>query len=164
MFHCSHLSIRLLLCVSGEKWNWTEKESNIILLYTSPFTHPADSWVFRIPFFQPKSSAPLTMYWSRLQLPGTNALFLFIMLSLSVLSTLKTFLFKKHTFLQSHCPVYIYIQICVCMHGCACMCAYVCVCVCVCVRACVCLCLRVHWILFVVIIFMFKQIKECESA
>ena len=83
------------------------------------FPHPSPD--LQIPAVHVVSSRSFT----RLRLPGTNFLFLSVILPLPVLSNLlwKVFSFQK-TFLQSHCPE---VCVCVCAHVCVCACVYVCV-------------------------------------
>ena len=83
--------------------------------------------------YHPSEQSPVVSALSltRLQLSGTNSLFLSAVLPLSALLNLpwKPFSFWK-PFLQSHCPdcpntrlVCVYIYICVCVCECACVCA-----------------------------------------
>ena len=96
-----------------------------------------------------KSPVVISLSLSRLELSGTNSLFLFVSSLLSV----------QQPFLQSHCPdVCLCVCVCVCVRArmsacvracvraCArlCMCVCVGVCVCVCVSVCVCVCVYVH--------------------
>ena len=109
---------------------------------------------------------PNKVPWSVLfLLPGSSYLepTVFVRRSTSVSSfkpSLKTALFKKKTFLHSHCPEMRLVCVCVCV--CVCvytyMCMHMCVCVCVCARTCVGLCVfMLHALNFDNIYFMCKH-------
>ena len=114
--------------------------------------HPS---VYRIPSFCSQSVFS-AISLPRLQLAGTNSLFLSVMLPLSVIWIFlwKTFSFQP--FFSTLLPWYICVCVCVCVCVCACMracvrafvCARVFVSVCLCVCVCVCV-VRVSVFVFV---------------